>query len=61
MGLENLKSIFTEGMKKMNNSDLSSVSSNTKPFSPPSISDKIGKTATYKKIQKQMRVVNYHK
>ena len=44
MGLENLKSIFTEGMKKMNNSDLSSVSSNTKPFSPPSISDKIGKS-----------------
>ena len=28
MGLENLKSIFTEGIKKMNNSDLSSMNSN---------------------------------
>ena len=47
MGLENLKSIFTEGMKKMNNSDLSSIhaGNNLSPYTPPSLSDRIGKSS----------------
>jgi len=45
VGLENLKSIFTEGMKKMNNSDLSTtITSAGSPYSPPELLDKIGKS-----------------
>ena len=46
MSLKNLKSIFTEGMKKMNNSDLSTtITSAGSPYSPPELLDKIGKSS----------------
>ena len=45
MSLKNLKSIFTEGMKMMDNSDLSNtITSAGSPYSPPELSDKIGKS-----------------